>query len=251
MMKKGFYLVVAFALWACSPESIVDCFTSSGSKITQVIELDNFTEITIRKNIELRISYAEQQKISVEAGRNSIDGIEFQLKNNHLEIKTEDLCASGSRNAPYIVHLETPNLTEIRNSSQFDVFSTTQLTFNELLLISENYNDELGLASGNFDLDVSLQRLQLVHAGLSEFTIRGNTNRFGIEIYSGSGRIFAENLITNQLSILHRGYGDVHVFPVENATGKLLSTGNLILHNQPQFQDIEVLFTGRIIVQTE
>lgn len=250
-MKNKCCIFVVFLYLACSPEAIEHCFTQDGSKETRAYELDEFSAITIRRNIALHITYAETQKIQVEAGKNILNDIEFNLQNGHLEIKTRDLCASGSLNAPYIVHLETPNLIEIRNSSQYKVTSTNTLEFDGLVIISENFNDENGLASGDFDLSLQVERLQLVHAGLSEFNISGEANRFSIEIYSGSGRIFASNFKANEVNILHRGFGDVHIFPIEELRGTLLSTGNLVLYNIPDYQDIEALYTGKIIIQTE
>lgn len=251
MMKNGIYLLIAVLFWACSPEAIEDCFSGNGSKEIRLLEIEAFDQITIRRNIELRITYAETQSLHVEAGENIINGIDVHFNDGHLEIEAQQLCASGSKNPPYIVHLETPNLKEIRNSSQFKVISTNTLVFEELRLDSENYNDETALASGDFELDLELNKLNIVHAGLSDFHLKGTTNRLDIGFYSGSGRIFAENLLANQVGIYHRGFADVHVFPIEALQGTLTSTGNLIVYNQPDEVNIETLFEGQLIFNIE
>jgi hypothetical protein len=247
-MKNKYYLIlVVLVVWACSPDPFIDCFSQDGSTEIRFFEVDAFEKIIIRKDIELRITYAEMQRLSVEARANIINGIELNLTDNELEIVGKELCPSGSENAPYIVHLETPNLKEIRNSSQYKVISENTLVFDTLRLDSENYNDETALANGDFELDLDLEQLIIVHAGLSDFTLTGHTNRFNLGFYSGSGRILAQGLQANQIGIYHRGFGDVHVFPLNLISGELRSTGNLILYNQPTTENLETFFTGEIL----
>ncbi|GGE37859.1 DUF2807 domain-containing protein [Psychroflexus planctonicus] len=251
MMKNGIYLLLAVLFWACSPEAIGDCFTDKGEKEIQFFDVDTFEKISIRRNIALHITHAETQKVAIEADENILNGIDLKLVDGILDVEAQDLCPSGSKNPPYIVHLETPNLTEIRNASQYKVISTNQLNFDTLRLISENYNDSSALTVGDFELDLNLNQLHIIHAGISDFQLKGNTTRMNIGFYSGSGRIFAENLAAEEISIYHRGFADVHVYPVEKISGELRSTGNLILYNQPPIQNLETFFTGEILFNTE
>mgnify|MGYP001071860594 CR=1 FL=1 len=251
MIKKITSLFLLFCFCSCSPDAIEDCFTSAGNTETREIELAAFDKITIRKNIELQITYSENQQISIEAGSKKLNDIILNLKEDHLEIKANDLCASGFKNPPYIIHLKTPNLKEIRNSSQFKVQSKNTLHFDELTLISENYNDNSALAIGDFNLDLNTNELFISHAGISDFYLKGTSNYLNIGFYTGSGRIFGESLVANKIDIYHRGFGDVHVFPIEEISGELLSTGNLILHNNPMHIDVDRLLTGQIIFKNE
>lgn len=250
-MKNRLYIILILLIWACSPDALLDCFTQSGNTEIRIYEVEAFDKITIRRNIELRITYAETQSLRVEAGENIINDINLTVIDGYLEVSAQDLCPSGIKNPAYIVHLETADLKEIRNSSQFKVKSTNTLVFDELKLTSESYVDSSALASGDFDLDLNLNQLHIIHAGLSDFQLKGNTTRMNIAFYSGSGRIFAEDLIVDKISIYHRGFADVHVFPLEEISGDLSSTGNLIIYNQPDIINIETLFEGQIIFNTE
>lgn len=250
-MKNGIYIILVLLFWSCSPDAVVDCFTRSGNTEIRLYEVEAFDQITIRQNIELHITHSDAVSLSIEAGNNLINNIDLNVENGHLDISAKDLCPSGRKNPAFIVHLSTPNLTEIRNASQFKVVSKNTLNFENLRIISENSNDGSALAVGDFELDVQLEKLNIIHSGLSDFSISGNTNELSIGVYSGSGRIFAEHLIANKIQIYLRGFGNVHVFPVEEIKGELRSTGNLILYNQPPIQQIETFFTGEVIFNTE
>lgn len=251
MMKKWKYICILFMFYACSPESIFDCFTRSGTTETRAFEVDAFDEIIIYRNIALHLTYAENISLQIEAGDNLIDGIELDVNNGVLEIKAQDLCASGTKNPPYIVHLSTPNLGRIRNASQFKVKSTNTLKFDELTLVSENYNFSDALSVGDFELELELNKLNISHAGISDFYLSGKANHLELGIFAGTGRIFSENLHAKTCHIYHRGYGDVHLFAEEKITGELRSTGNLILYRIPETIEIKTFFTGELIFKTE
>lgn len=246
-MKNTLYVLVCVLLISCSPEAIEDCVRGNGDLKNKTVEIDAFDKITIRPNIALYITYAEEQSLTIEAGEYILENMELNLVDGHLELVGQDLCASGSEIPPYTVYLETPHLTQIRNSSQFEVKSTNTLAFEELLLISENYNDDEALAVGDFRLDIDASKLEITHAGLSDFYVSGTCQQLSIGIFSGTGRIFAKELVAQRVGIYHRGFADVQVFPIEVVEGTLASTGNLLLYHQASTINVERLFEGQLI----
>ena len=65
--------------------------------------------------------------------------------------------------------------------------------------------------------------------------------------YAGDGRIDASNLIAQTIKVYHRGSNDMIVNPVQSITGKMVSTGNIILKNNPPIVDVQQLYQGHII----
>ena len=75
----------------------------------------------------------------------------------------------------------------------------------------------------------------------------GQTNNLIVNFYEGNGRFMGENLNAKEVKIFHRGTNDIIVKPIDLITGKLYSTGNLILKNTPPIVDVQQYYQGRVI----
>ena len=82
---------------------------------------------------------------------------------------------------------------------------------------------------------------------VSRYFITGNTGQALLNFYAGDGRIDATNLIAQDIQVFHRGSNDMIVNPIQSITGKMVSTGNIILKNNPPVVDVQQLYTGHII----
>ena len=65
--------------------------------------------------------------------------------------------------------------------------------------------------------------------------------------YDGNGRIQAENLTAQNIKVFHRGSNDMVVKPMQSITGKMVSTGNIVLKNVPPIVAVEELYQGRVV----
>ena len=68
-----------------------------------------------------------------------------------------------------------------------------------------------------------------------------------INFWSGDSRIEASNLIAQNVSVFHRSSNDMVVHPIQSITGKMVSTGNVILKNNPPIVDVLQLYQGHLI----
>ena len=57
----------------------------------------------------------------------------------------------------------------------------------------------------------------------------------------------AENFTVQHLYVFHRGSNDMYVKPVQSISGKIVSTGNVILKNNPPIINVEQLYQGQLI----
>jgi len=64
---------------------------------------------------------------------------------------------------------------------------------------------------------------------VSRYFITGNTVEALLNLYAGDGRIDAQNLTAQTIKVYHRGSNDMIVRPIQSITGKMLSTGDIIL----------------------
>ena len=247
-MKKFIYLFL-FIVFACDKEDVSDCFQTEGELITQEFTVTEFQKILVNRDVELIISQGENYRVIVETGSNLLNDIEVRVFGNELQLTDNNTCNFVRDYGVTKVYVTTPNLTEIRSSTQFDISSDGILSFDNLKLISEDFNYPESFTVGDFKLSVSTNTLSVVSNNISSFYIDGVTEELFVGFYSGTGRFEGQDLIANHIDIFHRGSNDIIVHPIESLSGELRGTGDLIMVNQPSIVSVEQFYTGQLILQ--
>ena len=247
-MKKFIYLFL-FIVFACDKEDVSDCFQTEGELITQEFTVTEFQKILVNRDVELIISQGENYRVIVETGSNLLNDIEVRVFGNELQLTDNNTCNFVRDYGVTKVYVTTPNLTEIRSSTQFDISSDGILSFDNLKLISEDFNYSESFTVGDFKLSVSTNTLSVVSNNISSFYIDGVTEELFVGFYSGTGRFEGKDLIANYIDIFHRGSNDMVVYPIESLSGELRGTGDLISVKQPASVNVEQYYTGQLILQ--
>ena len=247
-MKKFIYLFI-FIVFACDKEDASDCFQTEGELITQEFTVTEFQKILVNRDVELIISQGENYRVIVETGSNLLNDIEIDVVDGELQLTDNNTCNFVRDYGVTKVYVTTPNLTEIRSSTQLDISSDGILSFDNLKLISEDFNYSESFTVGDFKLSVSTNTLSVVSNNISSFYIDGVTEELFVGFYSGTGRFEGQDLIANHIDIFHRGSNDIIVHPIESLSGELRGTGDLISVNQPTSINVEQYYTGQLILQ--
>ena len=249
-MNKIVFLLISFIFLACDSENGSDCLKKEGAIVQREIELDLFTKIVVYQRVQLFIEAGTTQKVVVESGENLINDVEVIVDDGLLILIDNNTCNLIRDYDITKVYVTSPNITEIRNSSGLEVTSIGTLTYPELELLSENFeNEDLYHNDGNFKLTLNVEEIKLFSNGYSSFRLSGNANRAFFNTYSGNSHILAENLIVNEVNIFHRSTGRMVVRPIESIRGKIMGIGNVISKNRPPVIDVEELFTGALIFE--
>ena len=176
-----------------------------------------------------------------------ISDINYTIDNSGLLTLNDNNQCNWVRNyAPTKIFVTTPNLKEIRSNTQYTIKSEGILTFPNLKLISENFNQD-NISSGDFNLHVQNESVSVISNNISQFFISGSTDTLFVGFYSGTTAFFGDNLLAQDVEISHRSSHDITVYPVQSLSGVLRSTGNLISVNEPPNVDVLVLYTGSLI----
>lgn len=247
-MKKLIYILAVIFLVSCNSENAPDCFQNTGDLIQKEIEVGVFTKITSFKNVELFVTQGTTQKVVVETGEYLIDDIEIRVENGQLLLKDNNTCNLTRDYGVTKVHVTTPNLTQIRNSSTLAVHSVGILNFENLELRSEDDSGDF-YNVGNFNLEVNCTNLRVTINNITNTFISGQATNLRVNHASGDGRFEGRNLIANNVVIYHRGTNDITVNPQLSLTANLVSTGDVIVTNTPAVLDIEEQFNGRVIFE--
>jgi len=246
-MKKVTYILGLIFFFACDSESASDCFQTAGNIIQEEFSVTNFEKILVNRDIELIVKQGVSQAVIVETGDNLLNDITVKVLGNQLVLTDSNSCNFVRDFGITKVYVTTPNLTEIRCSTQFEIKSDGVLVFNDLTLISENFTMPDSFPIGDFRLQLDVEDLQVISNNLSFFYLSGEAENVSVNFANGSGRFEGEDLIAENISVFHRGTNDMVINPQQSITGSIVSTGNVISFNQPPIVDVDEVFNGRLI----
>ena len=172
--------------------------------------------------------------------------ITTSIINDQLIINNSSGCNLARDYKPAKIILTAVNLSEIRNASQFKVFSNEIINFNTLTLISEDFLVNV-VNVGDFDLSIENESLNIISNNVSNFNIVGTTNKLFINFASGHGKFEGNNLIAQNIHVFHRGGNEMIIHPIEQITGEIRSSGNVVALNRPPLVDVEEFYSGKLI----
>src|SRR5690606_38749738 len=188
-MKHIFYIVVCCLLWSCNNDSAPDCFQNTGDIIEQEFVVDAFDKITVFEGVELIITDAPSQNVVVQTGEYLLSDVKVSVVEGRLILKDDNGCNIARDYGVTKVFVSSPNIVEIRNSSNFTVSSNGVLNYSELILYSENFGNEGEYSAiGDFNLQVNTNDLRVVFNNLSTAYISGNVTDLFVGFYSGDSR---------------------------------------------------------------
>lgn len=247
-MKRLIY-ICAFLIFACNSEDANDCFQTSGSIIQQEVDVVDFERVLVNRDIELIITEAPEYKVTIETGENLLNDVNAEVIGDRLVLTDNNNCNYVRDYGITKIYVEAPNLTEIRTSSQYEVSSNGVLTYPNLRLLSEDFNEATDFTVGDFRLSINSESLDITSNNISSFYIDGEVDDLFVGFFSGSGRFEGENLIAQNVDVNHRGSNDMIVNPQASLTGILRGTGNIISVNVPPIVDVVRIYTGQLFFE--
>ncbi len=247
-MKKIIILTVLFLAFT-SCENPQECVESTGAIITKEVMVEAFNRLDVQKGIEVIITEGTEYKVVIQTGENLMENIEVTQIGTTIIMKDKTTCNWVRDFGQTKVFITTPTLYEIYSKTERNISSNGILSFPELRVIAfDNNADGLeGAGTGDFHLNVNCNTLEVNSNNVARFYISGTVNQANLNFFAGDSRLEAPNLIAQNISVFHRGSNDMIVRPIQSVTGKLVSTGNLILTNTPPIVDVEILYQGQVI----
>ncbi|MBX2829374.1 MAG: DUF2807 domain-containing protein [Flavobacteriaceae bacterium] len=249
-MKKITFLLITILFSACNSEDALDCFQTKGDMIITEFSVPAFSKIRIEDDVSLVIRQGDTHEVLIETGENLLNDVTVNVEGETLVVKDNNRCNFVRDFGITKAIVTTPVLTEIRNSSEFNVVSEGVLHFPVLELIS---NTSGGVAdsrkSGDFTLTIDCDHFLVDANGFSGFYIDGFANLANLTFQDEVPRFEGPNLIINDLRVFHRSGNKMIVNPQERIRGEIRGTGDIISLNRPPIIDVEEIYTGRLIFQ--
>ncbi len=239
-----------FFIFACDSEDAGNCFQKTGSIIQQEIMVDAFDKILINRDIELILKEGVTQKVIIETGENLLNDVEAVVLDGKLTLTDNNICNYVRDYGITKVYITSPNITEIRSSTQYDVSSDGVLTYPSLTVLSEDFNGTNNVfTSGNFKLQIDNSSFKLIFNNLSNCFVSGKTDNLNITFAAGTSRFEGRNLIAQKVKIWNRSSNDMIVNPQQEITGKISGTGDVIAVNKPLVIEVEEQYKGKLIFE--
>ncbi|MBT8254317.1 MAG: DUF2807 domain-containing protein [Flavobacteriaceae bacterium] len=248
-MKRIVIICVFVLLSGCDSENAWDCIQTAGPIVQYDVEVPVFSRVLVNRDVELILADGPDYMVRVETGENLTNDVEVKVVGDQLLLTDNNSCNYVREYGITKIFVTAPDLSEIRNSSQYEVSSATVLNFEDLTLVSEDFNVPGSFNVGDFRLNINADRLLITNNDRSSYFISGEVENLIIGFYAGNGRFEAQNLIAQHIDVFHRGSNDIIVNPQQSVSGELRSTGNLILLNEPPLVDVQAYYTGQLIIQ--
>lgn len=243
-MKKYIVLIgFLFLLIGCNKPG--DCIESTGDMITKEFDVPDFDKIIVYKGIALVVKEGPEYKVEVKTGENLIDNIEVKVVDNFLRLTDKTTCNWVRDFGQTTVYVTAPNLIELHSKTEKTISSDGVLNYPILRLFSMDLTD--GAGTGDFDVQLNNFQTVIENNNVARYYISGQTNELLLNFYDSNGRFLGENLAAKWIKVFHRGSNDMIVKPIDSITGKMVSTGDVILKNNPPLVRVEELYTGRVI----
>ncbi len=237
-------VILLIVLFSCKEE----CNETAGNIIQKEITVSSFDKIIVNSGIQLTIKESVEQKLLIEAGENRFDNVHAIVTDNTLELQADASCFFNPTLDAVNVIINCPNLSLIRNASEYEIVSDGILSFPNLQLISEDHESDYS-NFGNFNLGLNTDKLIVISNGLSVINVTGNTTELGLHYFSGIGKFEGQNLIAEHVTVYHRGDNSLKVNPQQSLQGDIYGTGDLISYNRPPIVAVSEHFMGELIFE--
>ena len=214
-MKKLIYIAFVVLIVSCNSENAGDCFQTSGTIIQQEIMVETFDKILVNRDVELILKDGAEQKVIIETGKNLFNDVEAIVVDGKLILTDNNTCNYVRNYGITKVYVTSPNITEIRSSTQYDIRSDGVLTYPSLRILSEDYSAPDSFTVGNFYLEIENNTFSLVFNNLSNAYISGTTNNLNVTFASGTSRFEGNDLEAQNISIWNRSSNDMILNPIQ------------------------------------
>ncbi|MBD0832888.1 head GIN domain-containing protein [Aestuariibaculum sediminum] len=246
-MKQFFYILCLALIFACDSENAGDCFQKTGEIIQQDFTVETFTKILVNRDIELVIKEGSEQKVVVQTGKNLLNDVQVIVEDGKLILTDNNTCNYIRDYGVTKVFVTSPNLTEIRSSTQYDISSDGVLTYPSLAILSESFGAPETFTSANFYLELNNTSFRAVFNNASNCYVSGQTNNLNVTFASGTSRFEGENLVAQNVTLWNRSSNDMILNPKQSIKGRISGVGNVIAVTKPDIIDVVEQYKGRLI----
>lgn len=212
---------------SCQKASVGDCFKSTGSITVEERHITGFHTIELNDNIDLEFQSSNINSLSIEAGKNLLDGIRTTVVDSVLTIENDNSCNwVRDYDAPLKAYLTFTHLDTIRYNSIGNISSTDTVRIEHLVI-------DVWEGAGDISFTVKTAMLFCnLHYGTVDIKMKGlSENCF---VYSASfGLVDNRSLASKNVYLKTKSSNDVYVNATHTMDVSLEGIGHVYYKGNP------------------
>lgn len=241
-MKKSIQLLVCGAFLvtflASAQWSSNDKKKGNGNVVTETRTTSDYDAIKISGSFDVDLVAGQEGKIILKGEENLLSAIKVEVEDNVLKVYVE----RNSNIRPSIGK-------KIQVTIPFDKISEVNLSGSGNIQSKDVIKNDKFLAklsgSGNFNLAVDSNNLELNLSGSGNVRLKGNANNFTTKL-SGSGDIDTTELQSKIVDVNVSGSGNSKINCKESLTARVSGSGNIKYTGNPEKRDVKISGSGNI-----
>jgi len=229
-MQLLLIVAVGFVFNSCRKNSVLlDCFTGTGSDITELRQTGKFDKIVLNNNVNLVLTQSEQNTVEIRCGEKIISKVLTKINaDGELIIENTNTCNwVRSFNREIIAYIGVRDLHEIEYRSSGDISSTNVITSDSLTL-------NVWEGAGQVDLNVDVHKNFIYyHIGTADVYYTGKTHLSYVGIKS-FGPVDLRELTSVYTYLGSEGSNNCYIGPCEFLNVRIASIGNVYYMGNPE-----------------
>lgn len=243
-MKKSIQLLVcgtflvsfmANAQWFSNDKNKIK---GNGSVITETRTTTDYDAIKVSGSYDVDLVAGKEGKITLKGEENLLAAIKVVVEDNVLKIYTEKgFSIRPSLGKKIQVTIPFEKISELTLSGSGNIQTKNPIK-------NDKFMAKLS-GSGNFNLDVDSNALELSLSGSGNVRLKGNADSFTTKL-SGSGDIDSVELKSKNVDVNVSGSGNSRINCNESLTARVSGSGNIKYTGNPEKRDVKVSGSGNI-----
>ena len=239
-MKRFAFLAGALALFAIpscifiDDDPIGNCVNGKGDRVTQVLDIPDFTGIALATQAKVYIEQGATQKVEVTAQENIIELIKLDVQGGVWEIEF-DHCAYDFSTVE--IYITVPDLDKVTNSSSGDIYGEGQFDVNSIDLVNTG--------SGDIEMDIKSISIDATISGSGDMVMDGETQNLDV-VVSGSGDFEGFGLDSQNADLTISGSGDIECTVTGQMDVTISGSGDVFYKGNPSI-DVSITGSGKLI----
>lgn len=238
-MKKLIQLVVCGVFLTCFITNAQSGkISGNGKVVSETRTTSGYDTIKISGSFDVDLVAGQEGKISMKGEENILAAIIVQVEDNTLKIyvkKNTNIRSSIGKKVEVTVPFE--KISELSLSGSGNITSKSSIK-------NDKFAAKLS-GSGNFDLAIDANALELNLSGSGNVHLKGSADTFTTKL-SGSGDIDAVNLKSKNVDVNVSGSGNSKVYCNEGLTARVSGSGDIKYAGNPEKRDVKVSGSGNI-----
>jgi hypothetical protein len=240
LIKKILVFIILLVLYSCNKENAFDCIKSTGNIYERPVSTDEFHSISISDNINLIISQGPNEGIMLKAGKNIMPKITFEVKEQVLYVSNKNACNWVRKFENPQVHITVNDLKTIYQDGYGTIHSEGKLSF-------ENFSIQNFSGNGDIDLVLDTENLDVFSRSYASISLSGKVTNFTLNYQYNHGKFHGQELVTENMKIIHLGLNTLNVFPVQSLDLFIGHSGNVVYYNEPAILQSQITSNGQLI----